>query len=100
MGFQVKWTSKAVSDLGACVSFVRRVSLEAAKKLSSDLLSAANSLSSFPERFPEFSMPKSFPFVVRKFVVNGRYILLFAVEENEVVIYRVLDARKSFTSLL
>ena len=45
-------------------------------------------------------MPKNFPVPVRKCVVDGRYILLYGVNDATVMIYRVLDARKKFDGLL
>lgn len=93
-------SSKAQSDLAACVSFVLNVSKEAAIKLANDIYTAIESLESFPERNPVFPMPKSFPFTIRKEVINRRYIVLYSVEKNSIVIYRILDSRREFNYLI
>ena len=98
--YQVTWSSKALSDLAECVNFVLNVSKEAAINLKNEVFSTAIGLEAFPEKNPVFEMPKSFPFVVRKQVISKRYVLLYTIEKDKIVIYRMLDCRKNFTSLL
>ena len=100
MGYKIEWSSKSVSDLAEHVSFVGKVSKEAASALSSSIINTSLSLSSFPGRFPEFPMPRNFPVVIRKCVIDGRYIILYGVLNNSVMIYRVLDARRKFDGLI
>jgi len=100
MSYRVEWSAKSVSDLSEHVAFPKRVSKETTKKISSTIVSMANSLAEFPERCPEFSMLRNFPVPIRKCIVDGRYILLFGVRADSVTIYRVLDARRSFSGLL
>ena len=98
--YQVIVTNKAQSDVAECINFVRRVSKEAAYKLADDLYSSFYSLECFPEKNAIFPTPKAFPFTLRKQVVNNRYLVLYTVEEDKVVIYRVLDVRRNFQQLL
>ena len=98
--YNVIISSKAQTDLAECVGFVLNVSKEAANNLANDIYETAESLSFFPERNPVFEMPKSFPFVVRKQVVNQRYVILYSVENKNVVIYRIIDTRKKFNHLI
>lgn len=92
--------SKAQSDLSECVGFVLNVSKESAYTLANDIFSSIESLKTFPERNPIFEMPNSFPFTIRKFVINKRYIALYAIEDNAVVMYRILDSRRKFDYLI
>ena len=96
----VVWTSNALSDLSSCVSFVLKVSKEAARELKNAFSLVSESLAFFPEKNPVFLTPKGFPFILRKQVVNNRYLVLYTVEEDKVVIYRVLDVRRNFQQLL
>ena len=98
--YNVIISSKAQTDLAECVGFVLNVSKEAANNLANNIYEATESLSFFPERNPVFEMPKSFPFVVRKQVVNQRYVILYTVENKNVVIYRIIDTRKKFNHLI
>ena len=100
MDYKVEWSPKAVSDLAERVSFLAKASKEAAKELSDSVISMGESLSSLPERFQEFPMPSSFPVTIRKCVVNHRYIILYGVKGESVIIYRVLDARRNLGGLL
>ena len=93
-------SSKAQSDLASCIGFVLNVSKEAAIKLANDIYTAFESLKTFPERNPIFDMPKSFPFTIRKQVIEKRYVVLYTAEKNDVVIYRVLDSRREFDYLI
>ena len=96
----IDWSARAISDFSDCVTFLKNVSLSAAKELVHDIDLAVLSLSSFPEKNPVFIMPKSFPLVIRKLIVKKRYIVLYSIEEQTIVIYRVLDARRKFDSIL
>ena len=98
--FSIIISSKAQLDLAESVSFVANVSKEAAIQLANDIYSSIDSLSAFPERNPIFEMPKSFPFVVRKLIINKRDIALYAIENNSVIVYRIIDSRKSFDYLV
>lgn len=100
MDYNVEWSSKSISDLSDHISFLKKASKEAASALSSKIIEAGLSLSSFPERFPEFPMPHNFPIVIRKCVVDGRYIILYGVTNQSVMIYRILDARRKFDGLI
>ena len=98
--YVVTITSKANEDIAECINFVNKVSPEATKTLLDDIYSSLQSLTTFPERFPIFSMPKSFPFEIRKQVIDGRYIALYSIEDNKIVVYRVLDSRRKFDYLV
>ena len=93
-------SSKAHSDIAECVGFVVKVSKEAALKLANDIYGSLATLNLFPERNPIFEMPKSFPYLLRKQIINNRYIVLYTIEDQNVVIYRVLDSRRKFGHLL
>ena len=66
MSYRVEWSAKSVSDLSGHVAFPKKVSKEAVKKMSSAIVSMADSLAEFPERCPEFSMLRNFPVPIRK----------------------------------
>ena len=94
--YRVFWDAKAYQDLGEHLTFLKNVSPEAAKNLKRDVFSIAESLSLFPERFPEISAPTGIATTVRKCVIQKRYILLYGVEGESIFVLRLLDARKGF----
>ena len=98
--FNIVISSKSQQDLSECIGFVLNVSKETATNLSNDVFSAINSLKTFPERNPVFDMPKTFPFVIRKLIINKRYVVLYSMEDKNVVVYRILDSRRKFDHLL
>lgn len=98
--YNIAWTTEAMTDLSQCVVFVLNVSKEAALKLRDDIMNSVKQLEIFPESNPIFNTIKSFPFELRKKVVNKRYILLYSIEDTTVCIYRVLDARRKFEQLI
>lgn len=98
--YSIVITSKAQSDLSECVSFVLNISKEAAISLAKSTYNSVESLSAFPERNPVFDMPKPFPFVVRKHIVDKRYAVLYTIENSQVVVYRIIDSRRQFNYLV
>lgn len=98
--YNVVISSKAQSDLSECVSFVLNVSKEAGKSIANSIFDSISSLCTFPERNPVFEMPKQIGIVFRKQVVEKRYIIIYSIESMDVVVYRILDARRKFDSLI
>lgn len=98
--FDVYISAKAQADIAECVSFVLRLSPDAAHSVTDTLYSVIMSLDEFPERNPVFEMPKTYPYVLRKCVINGRYLALYRLDGQRVIVLRVLDARRKFDSLL
>ena len=45
-------------------------------------------------------MPKSFPNIVRKLVIDKPYLVLYAVAAQRVIVYRILDARRKLNNLI
>ena len=98
--YKVIISSKAQTDLANCISFVLNVSKEASIDLANSFYSSFDSLTTFPERNPIFEMPKSFPYQIHKQIINGRYIALYAIQNDKVIIYRILDSRRKFDYLI
>lgn len=97
---KVTLLSRAQSDLSECVNYLLNVSEEAATKLAKDIFEAIDLMALYPQKNPIFEMPKTFTFIVRKQVVNKRYIILYPEVLTEIFIYRILDARRNFDGLL
>lgn len=98
--FKIDISIKAHEDIADCVSFVLNVSKEAAFALVSTIYSSLATLNSFPERNPVFEMPKHFPFTIRKHIIDKRYVALYSIENDKVIVYRVIDTRKKCEYLL
>ena len=98
--FKIIWLTRALEDFKAHIAFVLQVSEQAAQNLREDFLNAANSLNAFPERNPLFTIKGLQVMGIRKLIVNKRYLFIYKIENNTVVIIRVLDARQGLDSLL
>ena len=95
---KVSITQRAFSSISEHVLFVRSASLEAAKELYEETMISLRSLSSFPERFPEIQGLRIAGARVRKTSIHdGRYVALYKVDGDTVVIYDVIDTRKDGT---
>ena len=94
------WTPEASADIFEIVGFVKNVSVESASMLSKELHEAVESLKTFPERYPVFFHIKLLNISVRKCVVNKRYLVLYYVYCDKIMIGRILDSRRRFGSLL
>ena len=86
---------RAYSSITECVLFVNNVSIEAANHLYDEMILAINSLPSFPNKYLEIPGLLIRNTKVRKMPVHdGRYVILYKVENNNVVIYDIIDTRK------
>ena len=97
--YKIIITSKAHLDIADIVGFLVNVSEKAAIEISNSIYSGIKSLSTLPERNPLFKLP-NIGLEARKLIVVKRYIIIYAIIDKDVVIYRVLDARRSFEGLL
>ena len=88
-------TQRAYSSIIDCVAFVNNISNEAANQLYDEIISSLNSLSTFPNKYPEIQNLLIRDSKVRKMPIhNGRYVALYKVDVNSVCIYDVIDTRK------
>ncbi len=98
--YNVLISFKAQNDLVECVNFVMRVFNTSAHNLIDDFNNALNSLNTYPERNSTFNMPTHTPFLIRKHIMNNRYVILYSIEDFNVIVYRVIDSRRNFDFLL
>lgn len=92
-------TSRAQTDISTCITFVLNISKDASK-VAKEIFKSIESLKQFPERFPAFNMPNYASYAYRKMVINKRYIAIYSLEEDIIVIHRVLDGRRGYSSLV
>ena len=94
------WSAEASSDIFECFKFVKNISEKSAINLFKEVKESVNSLIDFPERNPVFKHIKMLNITIRKLVINKRYLVLYHVDVDKIVIDRVLDSRRNFGSLL
>ena len=98
--FEIVWLVNAINDVSEHISFIMTVNVDSALELRNHIKEAVDGLKKFPERHPLFDMPKSFPVEVRKAVIEKRYLFIYTIEAGQIIIYRVLDARKGFEYII
>ena len=92
---KVSITQRAFSSITEHMLFVRNVSLEAAKELYEETMTSLRSLSSFPERYPEIQDLRIAGARIRRMSIHdGRYVALYKVDGDTIVVYDVVDSRK------
>ena len=92
---KISITQRAFSSISEHMLFVRNVFLEAAKELYEETMTSLRSLSSFPERYPEIQDLRIAGARVRRMTIHdGRYVVLYKVDGDTVVVYDVVDSRK------
>ena len=92
---KVSITQRALSGICEHILFVRNASLEAAKALYEETMTSLRSLSSFPERCPEMQDLRIAGARIRKMsIYNGRYVTLYKIDGDTVVVYDAVDSRK------
>ena len=93
--YEVQISQRAFTSLIECISFVKRVSPESADSLYREIMVAIQSLSTLPKRNPEVEGLKIQNNPTRKMIINnGRYVILYRIDGDKVIVYDVLDSRK------
>lgn len=93
--YKINITQRAYSSISECVMFVKNVSFDAAKTLYEDIISSIKSLSTMPNKYPEINGLLIRGCKVRKMPIhNGKYVILFKVENDNVDVYDIIDVRK------
>lgn len=93
--YQIIVTQRALSDISECVLFVNNVSKDAGKKLYQEIISKIYSLENYPNSFPEIDGLTICGAKIRRMSIHsGRYLILYKVESNAVVIYDIIDSRR------
>ena len=91
----IEISTRAYFSIKECVSFVNNVSNIAAKELYKEILSSINSLTIYPNKYPEVDGLSIKNAVIRKMTIHkGRYAILYKLEGNVIFIYDVIDIRK------
>ena len=88
---ELKWTSKALSDLARLYEFLAPVNRGAAAQVVQALTAAPTSLSANPrigERLEEFE-----PHEVRRILV-GRYEMRYEIQDSTIYVLRLWHARE------
>ena len=97
--YSVIWTVKAIVSLQNLHNFIKANSPEKAKKITTELVSLANSLSTLPHRFPLepnlIDEPVAFRFAIKRY---GK--LIYTVEGEEVMIVEVFDTRRDPSQMI
>lgn len=97
--YKIIISSKAHQDILNIVSFILNVSKKAAIEVAEYIYSSIESLSILPERNPLFPL-FGFGIETRKLIVNKRYIVIYVIQEDKIIVHRILDGRRKFESLL
>lgn len=94
--YKIAITQRAFSSINECVLFVKNVSKEAANDLYKEIIEKINSLSTLPNSYPEIDGLKIKDSKVRKMIIhNGRYAVIYKIDNDTVVIFEFLDIRKN-----
>lgn len=95
MKYKVIIEQTAYSQIIECLVFVKKVSIDAANNLYVLIMDSTKSLKEYPYRYPVDSRYNVANQEERKMVIgNGRYIVLYAIEKNNVFVEYFKDARR------
>lgn len=98
--YSVVISSRAETMLVQHVTFLSRVSISAAKKLSVAFQSSLRELEQTPERFPFLVLDGIPTGLYRKCLFYNRYELIFLIIERTVYIDAVRDCRQNPENLI
>ncbi len=93
-------TDTAFTDIQKALSFLSRVSPDAAKRLNHEIQETIRSLCQFPFRFETVDMPKGLGYDFRRAIIKHRYLLIYTVKDETVYVERLVDARQGLAALL
>lgn len=95
MEYAIRIEPSAYLQIIDAISFLKKVSIEAAEQLYKEIFESINSLKEMPFRYPVDDTYKVASQEERKMIIgNGRYFVLYCVENNVVCIEYFHDSRR------
>lgn len=98
--YQVTVSKRAAQQLVSHAAFVAQLEEGLARRLVEDFRAAAASLERFPYRNPVLRWPVFPSEKYRKMLFAKRYLLLYQIKGEQVLIEYVLDGRQDYQWLL
>ncbi len=98
--YNVIFSDRAAAMLINHVRFLANVSVSAAQKLRKEIISEAQDLETMPQRFSWVSFPEIPANKYRKKLVSKRYLLIYQIKDENVLIDYVVDCRQDYKWLL
>lgn len=96
MEYKIEIEPLAYAQILEAVEFLKRVSFSAAESLYKEIMESISSLSSMPLRFPIDDTYKVSKEEERKMIIcNGRYFILYCIENNSVHVEYFHDSRQN-----
>ena len=96
MEYKIRIEPLAYSQILEAVDFLKNVSYEAIEKLYDEIIKSIKSLKDLPFRYPVDSTYNVAKDEERKMIVgNGRYFILYCIENDEVCIEYFHDSRQN-----
>ncbi|MBQ7581036.1 MAG: type II toxin-antitoxin system RelE/ParE family toxin [Clostridia bacterium] len=96
MKYTVIVSDTAKRQIASHVAFLANVSKEAAKNTKNTIIEALRSLETMPGRYPfldEDLLPKN---KYHKMFVESRYLILYQVRDNVVLVDYIVDCRQEY----
>ena len=100
MKYTVIVSDTAKRQTASHVAFLANVSKEAAKNTKTAIMKALRSLEEMPKRYPfldEDLLPKN---KYRKMLVESRYLVLYQIRDDVVLVDHVIDCRQNYEWLI
>lgn len=94
---QVIVSTRAKDMMVSHAAFLARVSPDAALRLADEFEAAVGSLSAMPQRCPHFNGPYIPKDIYRYLVLQKRYLIIYQVRDNTVLVDYVADGRQEYT---
>ena len=92
--FRIIYLKSSLESIKQIISFISNISVDAAKREFFQLKESIANLEYFPNRFPVLKGITLFDKEVHKLVTkNGRYIVLYEIIEDTVIINDIIDSR-------
>ena len=98
--YSVIISERASKMLVRHVKFLAQVSRDAAEKLRKEIISGSRELEFMPNRNPWLISPEIPANKYRKKLVSKRYLLIYQVKDNEVLVDYILDCRQDYSWLI
>ena len=98
--YSVIVANRAKLMLGAHIRFLAQIDPSAARETKKKLITAIQSLSQMPERFPFFDndfIPRN---KYHKMFVENWYLVLYQIKDNNVYVDYIVDCRQDYSWLV
>ncbi|MCB1189955.1 MAG: type II toxin-antitoxin system RelE/ParE family toxin [Leptospiraceae bacterium] len=97
---EIIWTEYALDSLKDIFDYIKKDSIQSAKKFASEILNFSETFSSFPYKYPVCQELESESIYYRSAVYKSRYRIIYKIAQDTIYILDVFHTSRNPTDII